>query len=204
MDLSLGLCIPSTVEPDYPFVFYNKENTSIENYFTVDECQSIIDIYENSSANLASTDGGMNNNYRKVSKVNIETSQFETLFIQEKISSALYYCNKDYYGFNLSGLVEPFEILKYEGIKKSFYKKHIDWSRMQIYERKLSIVVQLSDPSSYTGGDTNIYIGDPVQTLEKKQGTINIFPSFFLHEVTPVLTGTRYALVSWVSGPPWR
>ena len=34
-------------------------------------------------------------------------------------------------------------------------------------------------------------------------GSTIAFPSFFLHEVTPVTKGSRYSIVTWVSGPEW-
>jgi PKHD-type hydroxylase len=33
---------------------------------------------------------------------------------------------------------------------------------------------------------------------------MTLFPSFVLHRVTPVTKGTRYSLVAWVSGPPFK
>ena len=30
------------------------------------------------------------------------------------------------------------------------------------------------------------------------------FPSFLMHRVTPVKQGTRYSLVSWFLGPPFK
>ena len=31
-----------------------------------------------------------------------------------------------------------------------------------------------------------------------------VFPSYVLHEVCPVTRGTRYSLVSWVTGAPFK
>jgi len=38
----------------------------------------------------------------------------------------------------------------------------------------------------------------------KEQGSVVIFPSFTFHRVTPVTKGTRYSLVSWSVGNPWK
>ena len=59
--------------------------------------------------------------------------------------------------------------------------------------RKLSTVIALSDGSDYKGG----------KELRKK-GTVIVFPSFVWHRVKPVLSGTRYSLVCWSLGQPWK
>ena len=38
----------------------------------------------------------------------------------------------------------------------------------------------------------------------KVRGSVNYFPSYMLHEVTPLERGTRYALVGWVNGPAFK
>jgi PKHD-type hydroxylase len=70
--------------------------------------------------------------------------------------------------------------------------------------RKLSNVVQLSDPSEYEGGNLQIMTNSGVQRIRKKRGLAVAFPSFTFHTVTPVTAGTRQSLVAWVSGAPFR
>ena len=43
----------------------------------------------------------------------------------------------------------------------------------------------------------------PIKELRKK-GTVIVFPSFVWHRVKPVLSGTRYSLVCWSLGQPWK
>ena len=38
----------------------------------------------------------------------------------------------------------------------------------------------------------------------RPQGSIIVFPSFIAHQVTPITKGTRYSLVLWCVGHPWR
>ena len=40
------------------------------------------------------------------------------------------------------------------------------------------------------------------EALEK--GSVIVFPSFHRHRVTPVTSGIRHSLVTWVEGPHWR
>ena len=38
----------------------------------------------------------------------------------------------------------------------------------------------------------------------RSKGSVIIFPSFNWHRVQPVTNGTRYSLVMWTLGKPWR
>ena len=67
--------------------------------------------------------------------------------------------------------------------------------------RKLSMSVILND--DYTAGDLEIFqTKDPLPKF--KEGSIVVFPSFLHHRVTPVTEGTRYSLVSWFIGSPFK
>ncbi len=73
------------------------------------------------------------------------------------------------------------------------------------YNRKLSMSIQLSDPDDYEGGDFQFEDGlNPLPKESREKGSILIFPSFYMHEVTPVTKGTRHCLVTWIEGPRWR
>jgi PKHD-type hydroxylase len=70
--------------------------------------------------------------------------------------------------------------------------------------RKLSLVLQLSDPSEYEGGNLQVKTSSEPQTVKKQRGFIAAFPSYVLHQVTPVTKGNRQSLVAWVSGPQFK
>jgi PKHD-type hydroxylase len=82
--------------------------------------------------------------------------------------------------------------------------------------RKLSMTCQLTDGSEYTGGELEFDFRnyDPHMRDELKhriqckqilpKGSIIIFPSFVWHRVKPVTSGTRYSLVVWHLGRPFR
>jgi PKHD-type hydroxylase len=83
------------------------------------------------------------------------------------------------------------------------YGRHID-SAPGTLIRKLSFTVQLSEPEDYKGGDLCLYLGDKAEVMKKEQGFVALFPSYVLHEVKPVTQGTRYSLVSWITGKPFK
>jgi len=78
--------------------------------------------------------------------------------------------------------------------------------------RKLSVTVSLCDGSEYEGGDLEFDLrnnGDSspnilTQKEARKKGSVIVFPSFVWHRVAPVTKGTRYSLVIWNLGFPFK
>tara|TARA_R110000823_G_scaffold43966_1_gene113979 strand:+ start:5333 stop:5914 length:582 start_codon:yes stop_codon:yes gene_type:complete len=104
------------------------------------------------------------------------------------------YNKKEYYGWHADGFPEPMK------------KKDINFNGKI---RKLSFILQLTDPKKYTGGELRFSLPGVKKNISKPkiflpQGSVIVFPSFIQHEVTPVKTGNRYSLVSWCIGQPWR
>ena len=78
--------------------------------------------------------------------------------------------------------------------------------------RKLSVTVNLSDETEYEGGDFEFDFRNQDDGSNQPQickeirpkGSIVVFPSFVYHRVKPVISGTRYSLVIWNLGRPFR
>ena len=82
--------------------------------------------------------------------------------------------------------------------------------------RKLSMTCQLTDGSEYSGGELEFdfrnydpHMRDEVKHLRKAteilpKGSIIVFPSFLWHRVKPITRGTRYSLVLWHLGYPFK
>jgi PKHD-type hydroxylase len=99
------------------------------------------------------------------------------------------------------------QFTEYSASQEAHYSWHhdVDWTGNAAYDRKISVVLQLSDPSSYEGGDFEFNeVESPNPDSLKAKGTILCFPSVLQHRVSPVTKGTRYSLVSWFEGPRWR
>ena len=67
--------------------------------------------------------------------------------------------------------------------------------------RKLQMVIQLSDPSEYEGGDLEVRVDNKDIKIPKIQGSAAIFTSLTLHRVSPIVSGTRRTCVLIVHGP---
>lgn len=124
----------------------------------------------------------------------------ETAWLYKKIQYAYMLANT-HYKFDLLGC-SYFQVTEYpEGGK---YDWHEDLGHGLISKRKLSLSVQLSDPVDYDGGDLEF-----VNHLERGeqfrvQGSIIVFPSYLSHRVSTVTRGSRWSLIAWVFGPPFK
>lgn len=122
----------------------------------------------------------------------------EWLFRQ--LTDAINEANKKFFGFNLTAF-EHLQFTKYSEELRGRYGLHADVYGLMSEMRKLSVVIMLSDPADYAGGELKISLGEHAETVNNEQGTAIFFPSYCIHEVTPVTRGTRLTLVTWVRGP---
>lgn len=126
----------------------------------------------------------------------------ESDWLYRRCSSITIELNKQFFNFDLFGILEDMQFTRYEASGER-YGKHIDVS-INGSIRKLSFVLQLSNPKDYEGGELVLHLGEVPTVIPKKQGFVTVFPSYVLHEVTPVTKGTRYSLVSWITGKPFK
>lgn len=95
---------------------------------------------------------------------------------------------------------------------KSEYGGHFDWHRdTEVFyhptdtihlARRLTCVIQLSDPMTYDGGDLEFmtHHGD-IEPIQRCRGCAILFPSRLIHRANKVKSGIRYSLVAWFEGP---
>lgn len=124
----------------------------------------------------------------------------ETNWIFEKLAETIFYVNNNLYHFELNYFGEGAQFTKYE--KGCYYNWHKDFGPNNFSNRKLSAILCLSSSDEYVGGQLEFF--DNANPVIASIGNVIVFPSFELHRVTEVLSGTRYSLVTWVSGAPFR
>ena len=111
--------------------------------------------------------------------------------------------NGGFFEFDLFGFVEDFQYTVHkEGVGN--YDWHIDKGNLNSSPRKLTMIIQLSDPSEYEGGELEFLITDKPNVAQKAKGMIYTFPSWVLHRVTPVTSGIRKSIVVFLSGPKFK
>ena len=127
----------------------------------------------------------------------------ETYWLYEKIAEYASIANREMnWNFDIWGYLDHLQYTTYYG-NGGHYDWHVDMGP-GISNRKLSVVLQLSDPEEYEGGDLEMNPGGNILQIPKELGLITFFPSFLLHRVTPVTSGTRTSLVTWLCGANFR
>ena len=135
----------------------------------------------------------------------------ENHWIFQRVLETFEQANRDAYNFELDGF-NTFQYSEYRN-EGAHYEYHMDLSfasssERAVIGRKLSLSVMLGDQSEFTGGAFEMVIDS--QTMEKplnvphRKGRFVFFPSFVLHRVAPVTSGTRRSLVFWALGPKFR
>lgn len=179
----------------------------MDNVFTEEECEKIKRIALKKHKKEASVHGEDRTNIidpkiRKNSVVWLSPKDEELTWMFRKLAHAAMTLNEQFFKFDLYGFCEDIQFTEYKA-PGEFYSEHMDkvWNGVS---RKLSIVVQLTDPEKYKGCELKINTGGEPTVLKKDQGTVFAFPSYIMHQVTPVTKGTRHTLVAWIGGKNFK
>jgi 2-oxoglutarate-Fe(II)-dependent oxygenase superfamily protein len=124
----------------------------------------------------------------------------------DKISFGVSQVNSDGWRFDLNGV--PADDMPWLMRHKKALGADLDWE-VDVGEaftssRKLCFIIQLSDPNSYSGGDVMLHNIPTDEQGFRQQGTIIVFPGYWLHKVTNVTKGTRHSIVGWLHGHSFR
>ena len=188
------------------YVSSGQNNWRPEAKISAEDCKSIIELYENSPQEEVTMFAGATNTDVRNGTVNFHNQQWVYDLIWPYMQGSNINVGWD---FEISA-AEDYQISKYE--VGDFYSTHMDclgtnstkWVQndnpmLHNKTRKISMSLILND--DYEGGDLILFDVGP---MKQEVGTMIFFPSFLPHEVTPVTKGTRYSLVMWFLGTPWR
>ena len=161
-------------------------------------------------------------NYIKI-KRNSDVTWIDDVWVYKEIQPYIHKANKNA-GWNFQwDRSEACQFTKYK--HGQYYDWHCDsWDKPYNKPntknhgkiRKLSVTCQLTDGSEYEGGELEFdfrnydpHMRDESKHLRKAKeilpkGSIIVFPSFVWHRVKPVTKGTRYSLVLWNLGYPFK
>ena len=179
-----------------------------------DICDKIVDAHKKSEwqeGTINTLDGEettLEDSYR-----NVDVCFSDKTWINAIVYGYVKYANSHNFEYELSlHDLEPAQVTRYK--EGQFYQKHMDFGPSRnnaTFTRKLSLTLQLSHPDEYEGGNLVLNTegldinGEPTYTFTRAKGSIIVFDSKLVHEVTPVTGGTRYTLVKWVHGDkPFR
>jgi PKHD-type hydroxylase len=186
---------------DYSTTFYYYRN--LFNSYEIDKIIATCNKLPQVDGKLGSYNSILNKENRNsvISWVNINE---ETKWLYEKLTGCILDVNKSFFEYDLTR-IEILQFTRYYGSDNGLYCPHTDCNVGHSADnRKLSFVMQLSDPKDYEGGELRLHQGRTPDIVPKEKGLITFFPSHVLHECTPVTSGVRYTLVGWIYGPKFR
>jgi PKHD-type hydroxylase len=126
----------------------------------------------------------------------------DSAWIYDRVTQAVREANTRY-RFELHGMMDPLQFTRYDAATHDEIGWHVDCGEGPNTTRKLSLTVQLSDPGDYEGGDLE-FLAMPATSFLRHQGAAILFPALLTHRITPIARGSRYSLVAFFNGPPFR
>ena len=192
------------------FVSNQRNNVNHFNYyyytqaFTKEELDNIIEIGESIPKTKGTTVGEDETHISeyRVSDVAWITKNTKSSWMFDRITDLAIRANSEMWNFDIWDYQDDLQYTTYYG-NGGHYDWHADLGA-GISNRKLSVVLQLSDSEDYEGGDLQMNIGSSILSVPKEKGLICFFPSFVLHRVTPLSSGLRRSLVTWLCGANLR
>lgn len=193
------------------FVQNQRNNVNHFNYyyftdvFTNQEIEKIIEIGESQPKIKATTvgeDESQHESEYRVSDISWLSNNPKTDWVFERIAGLAIKANTEMWNFDIWDFQDDLQYTSYYG-NGGHYDWHADLG-VGISNRKLSVVLQLSDSDEYEGGDLQMNTGGSILNVPRQKGLICFFPSFVLHRVTPLSSGLRRSLVTWLCGANLR
>lgn len=171
----------------------------IKRVLSPDKCARIVALAGDTTR--ATIEGGRNAPQQRNSRVAWIGQSEESRWLFEYLGHRLNSVNDRFFHLKLAGFTEPLQFAEYG--PEEHYGWHLDMGRGEHRIRKLSFVVQLSDPRDYDGGVFQITTDGSPTAMPQDQGSVIAFPAYVMHRVTPVTRGLRRSLVGWIGGPPF-
>jgi PKHD-type hydroxylase len=107
------------------------------------------------------------------------------------------------FGLDIQHASTEWQLTEYDSADRGLYDWHQDSSELckDPFERKLTLVMQLTPPDKYEGGQFEIKGDQLPANYFRNAGDLLFFRSNLWHRATEVTQGKRHSLVSWIKGP---
>ena len=145
-------------------------------------------------------DGRISNPHNKA-KNNLQASETDPLYAESsRIVAEAFVRSEEFRNFAFPRHVAPPLLARYE--MGMTYGAHADTSHMrfgtEIRRADLSATVWLNPPASYDGGELVVHLGTKPVAIKGEPGSVVVYPSTQLHEVTPVRRGQRLVSITFI------
>jgi PKHD-type hydroxylase len=168
----------------------------IKDFLTPAEVARLIEL----AANTAFVDGRISNP-ANTAKNNLQAAPDHPGYVESsRIVAAAFARSEPFQEFAFPRHVAPPLLARYEvGMT---YGAHADTAFMrfgnEMRRSDLSATVWLADPASYDGGELVIHLGTKPVVIKSEPGSVVVYPSTQLHEVTPVRRGLRLVSITFI------
>jgi len=174
---------------------------TVEDAFTQKELDDIVQLGDalvqiDDNAKLGRPD------YNRLCKLAWIKKNADSEWLYDRMAQVAAELNAQFFQFDVYGFVEHFQYVVYE--EGGHFAWHIDKHPSTKSPRKLSVTLQLSDEADYEGGVLEFRTDMFPKRASGKRGSVNMFPSWLSHCVTPVTKGIRKSLVVWIAGPNFK
>ena len=145
-------------------------------------------------------DGRISNPHNQAKK-NLQASESDPLYAESsKIVADAFARSGPFRDFAFPAHVAPPLLARYEvGMT---YGAHADTSHMrfgnQVRRSDLSATVWLNPPQDYDGGELVVHLGTRPVVIKGQPGSLVVYPSTQLHEVTPIRRGQRLVSITFI------
>lgn len=133
--------------------------------------------------------------YVQAGKVELLPYQGSNRALIDHLSQWVQAHNQEHFQFEIDGLMGTQRVTLGPG---QGWDWHVDLAEGPFSLRKLCIVVFLSDTNTYEGGVFEVSSG--VCPIHQEQGSLGIFPTYFMQRITPVTSGQLQFLITWAHG----
>jgi PKHD-type hydroxylase len=168
----------------------------IKDFLTPDEVARLRDL----AAKVQFVDGRISNPHNQA-KNNLQASETDPHYAESsKIVAAAFARSAPFHDFAFPRHVAPPLLARYE--TGMTYGVHADTSHMrfgnEVHRSDLSATVWLNPPASYDGGELVVHLGTKPVVIKGEAGSLIVYPSTQLHEVTPVRRGQRLVSITFI------
>lgn len=153
------------------------------------------------STKVQFVDGRITNPHNQA-KNNLQASETDPLYAESsRIVAAAFARSSSFRDFAFPRHVAPPLLARYEiGMT---YGAHADVSHMrfggsEVHRSDLSATVWLNRPESYDGGELVVHLGTQPVVIKGEPGSVIVYPSTQLHQVTPVRRGQRLVSITFI------
>ena len=132
---------------------------SIPALFSKEEAREVIRLADEAQMAAGGLVGGLHHNIRRAEIAWLDDTG-TAAWVMERVVSAVAQANREHFDFDITDFGERLQVATYDESNAGHYDWHSDIGDGPIARRrKLTIVVQLSEPEGYQGGELQINLG---------------------------------------------